>query len=102
MKYKAAIIGVGKAGGGGPKGGGHAIGYTHARMYQSNPARVDLIGAADINPENLSAFQNTFNVACVFASVFASRTRSNAPHKAVAVLIGPKLNRLTSTLGSPR
>lgn len=64
--YTAAVIGVGKAGGGGPKGGGHAIGYTHAEMFQSDP-RVKLAAGADINDENLQAFQNKFNVPRGFA-----------------------------------
>ena len=59
--YRAAVIGVGKAGGGGPKGGGHAIGYTHAEMFQSD-ARVELVAGADINTDNLTAFQAKFAV----------------------------------------
>jgi predicted dehydrogenase len=66
-KYTAAVIGVGKAGGGEPKGGGHAIGYTHAKMFQSNP-RIDLAAGVDINPQNLAAFQEKFSVARGFAS----------------------------------
>ena len=66
-KYKAAVIGVGKAGGGGPKGGGHAIGYVHAEMFQSDP-RVELLAGADINADNLKAFQAKFNVPGGFAS----------------------------------
>jgi predicted dehydrogenase len=66
-KYKAAVIGVGKAGGGGPKGGGHAIGYTHAQMFQSHP-RVALVAGADINTENLRAFQQKFDVPQGFES----------------------------------
>ena len=60
-QYSAAVIGVGKAGGGGPKGGGHAIGYTHAQMFQSDP-RVKLIAGADINADNLQAFADKFSV----------------------------------------
>ena len=67
MTYTAAVIGVGKAGGGGPKGGGHAIGYTHAQMLQAD-RRVRLIAAADPNPDNLHAFTNRFNVPHGFAS----------------------------------
>ena len=67
ISYSAAIIGVGKAGGGGPKGGGHAIGYTHAAMFQSDP-RVKLIAGADINAQNLEAFQDKFSVPRGFAS----------------------------------
>ena len=59
--YTAAVIGVGKAGHGGSKGGGHAIGYTHATMFQGNP-RVKLAVGADINAENLKAFQDCFGV----------------------------------------
>src|SRR6185437_7322218 len=60
-RYSAAVIGVGKAGGGGPKGGGHAIGYTHAEMFQSDP-RVTLVAGADINADNLKAFSDRFSV----------------------------------------
>src|SRR4051794_39014192 len=66
-KLRAAVIGVGKAGGGGPKGGGHAIGYTHAEMFRSDP-RVELVAGADINGENLAAFQEKFDVPGGFAS----------------------------------
>src|SRR4051794_2086851 len=65
--YTAAVIGVGKAGGGGPKGGGHAIGHTHATMFCHDP-RVSLIAGADPNAENLSAFQQKFQVPRGFAS----------------------------------
>src|SRR3990172_8093651 len=64
--YTAAVIGVGKAGGGGPKGGGHAIGYTHAMTLQGHP-RVRLEAGADINAENLGAFREKFSVAQGFA-----------------------------------
>ncbi|GMV83292.1 MAG: hypothetical protein AMXMBFR7_44760 [Planctomycetota bacterium] len=59
--YTAVVIGVGKVGGGGPKGGGHAIGYQHATMHKAHP-RVQLAGGADINAENLKAFQDKFGV----------------------------------------
>jgi predicted dehydrogenase len=61
-KYTAALIGVGRAGQGTPiKGGGHQIGYTHAKTHKNNP-RIDLVAAADINYENLTAFQEIFEV----------------------------------------
>ena len=66
-KYRAAVIGVGKAGGGGPKGGGHAIGYTHAKMFQHEPC-VELIAGVDPNPENLAAFVERFGVPKRFGS----------------------------------
>ncbi|MCZ7644270.1 MAG: Gfo/Idh/MocA family oxidoreductase [Planctomycetota bacterium] len=59
--YTAAVIGVGKAGGGGPKGGGHAIGYVHAGTFKANP-RVKLAAGADINAENLRAYRERFGV----------------------------------------
>ncbi len=65
-QYKAAVIGVGVPVGGGVKGGGHQIAYSHARAYQAN-SRVKLCCAADINPENLRAFQKTFGVTEGFA-----------------------------------
>lgn len=60
--FKAAVIGVGKAGAGSnAKGGGHQIGYGHGMMYQRVP-RTQLVAAADINAENLAAFQEKFAV----------------------------------------
>ena len=53
--YRSAIIGVGAATAGALKGGGHQVGYAHARTYQQCP-RATLVCAADINPENLAAF----------------------------------------------
>jgi predicted dehydrogenase len=65
--YNAAIVGVGRAGSGTElKGGGHQIGYTHAGMYQRSE-RVRLESAADINAENLAAFQERFDVTNGFA-----------------------------------
>ena len=60
-RYPAAVIGVGKAGGGGPKGGGHAIAYSHAGALKRSP-RVDLRAGCDINTENLAAFRQKFDV----------------------------------------
>jgi len=57
--YRAAIIGVGVPVGGGVKGGGHQIGYSHARAYQRHP-QVELVSGADINAANLKAFQDVF------------------------------------------
>ncbi len=59
--FKAAVIGVGKAQASSQKGGGHQIAYTHAAMYQ-HIDRTRLIAAADINEENLKAFQAKFGV----------------------------------------
>ena len=49
--YSAAVIGVGRAIQSGKKGGGHQIGYTHARMLKRHP-KIDLAACADINREN--------------------------------------------------
>ena len=62
----AAVIGVGTANPSACKGGGQRIGYTHGRMYRGN-ARVKLVAAADINPENLAAFLKQFDVPHGFA-----------------------------------
>lgn len=59
--YKAAVIGVGKPNQPFQKGGGHAIGHTHAGMFKRNP-RVELIAGGDINRENLEYFQKHFAV----------------------------------------
>jgi predicted dehydrogenase len=59
--YKAAVIGVGKPNQPFQKGGGHAIGHTHAGMFQRN-ASVELIAGGDINADNLKFFQEKFGV----------------------------------------
>jgi predicted dehydrogenase len=61
---KAAIIGVGKAAlvRTWNKGGGHQIGYDHAAALNAQPG-VRVVTAADINAENLAAFQARFDVA---------------------------------------
>ncbi len=65
--FRAAVIGVGrKDNSGGQKGGGHQIGYTHARTLK-NDRRVHLMAAADIHAENLAAFQAEFGVGQGFA-----------------------------------
>lgn len=65
--WKAVVVGVGKAGESPfQKGGGHKIGYVHGEMYATHP-RVELVAAADINAENLQAFQTKFAVPQGFA-----------------------------------
>lgn len=59
--YKAAVIGVGKPNQPFMKGGGHAIGHTHAEMFKRS-ARVELVAGGDINAENLKFYQETFGV----------------------------------------
>ncbi len=66
-KYRAAVIGVGKAGTGtDQKGGGHQIGYTHARQWKGNP-RTELVSGADISAENLEAWREKFGVPSGYA-----------------------------------
>ncbi|MFP4352526.1 MAG: Gfo/Idh/MocA family protein [Puniceicoccaceae bacterium] len=60
--YRCAVIGTGKAQVSSVKGGGHQIGYAHANFIRRNP-RLELAAAADINPENLAAFQDKFELA---------------------------------------
>lgn len=59
--YRCAVIGVGKPTLTWAKGGGHQIGYAHARMVQAHP-RLELVAGADIDAGNLEAFQKTFGV----------------------------------------
>jgi predicted dehydrogenase len=60
--YTAAVIGAGKAKDEGFfKGGGHRIGYTHGDTYGRN-GRTQLVAAADINAENLHAYQENFDL----------------------------------------
>jgi len=66
-KYTAVVISVGKAHStGGIKGGGHSIGYGHAETFQRS-ANVELVAGADINAENLEAFQERFGITQGFA-----------------------------------
>ena len=60
-KYTAAVIGVGKPNQPFVKGGGHAIGHTHAMMFKRNP-RVQLVAGGDINAENLEYYRKAFEV----------------------------------------
>lgn len=64
--YKAAVIGCGAAQASGQKGGGHQIGYLHAKTLKDHP-RTELAAAADINADNLAAFQQAFEVEHGFA-----------------------------------
>lgn len=59
--YRCAIIGVGRFEYTSQKGGGHQIGHNHATMYRENP-RFSLVAGADINAENLAAYQRKFEV----------------------------------------
>ena len=60
--YRSAIVGVGKAGAAPfAKGGGHRIGYIHSQAYQAHP-RMRLVAGADINGDNLAAWQHQFGV----------------------------------------
>lgn len=60
--YTAAVIGAGKAKDEGfVKGGGHRIGYTHGETY-GRSARTRLVAVADINVENLRAYQETYDL----------------------------------------
>ena len=61
LTFRCAVIGVGKPTHTWAKGGGHQIGYAHARTYLANP-RCSLVSGADINPENLAAFQKKWDV----------------------------------------
>lgn len=58
-KIRALVIGAGAPTASSTRGGGHQIGYTHASSFLRNP-RVELVGAADINPLHLGAFLTTF------------------------------------------
>ncbi|MCL4826218.1 MAG: Gfo/Idh/MocA family oxidoreductase [Caldilinea sp.] len=65
--YTAAVIGAGKAKDEGfMKGGGHRIGYTHGETYRRNK-RTRLVAVADINAENLRAYQESFDLEQGFA-----------------------------------
>ncbi|MFZ1771159.1 MAG: Gfo/Idh/MocA family oxidoreductase, partial [Caldilinea sp.] len=65
--YTAAVIGAGKAKDEGFfKGGGHRIGYTHGETY-GRSQRTRLIAVADINAENLHAYQEAFDIDQGFA-----------------------------------
>jgi len=63
--YTGAVIGAGAAANSCAKGGGHQIGYRHGETLLNHPS-VKLTTCADINAENLKAFQTKFSVAGVF------------------------------------
>jgi predicted dehydrogenase len=66
-KYRAAIIGVGKASNRTwAKGGGHKIAYDHARALNLI-AGVRVTTSADINAENLAAFNAEFQISQGYA-----------------------------------
>lgn len=67
IRYRAAIIGVGRAGARTwDKGGGHQIGYDHARALNALPG-TRVTAAADISAANLAAFVEQFEVRAPFA-----------------------------------
>jgi len=56
--YTVAVVGCGKGG----KGiGGHSIGYAHGMDWKASP-RARLVGACDLDAENLGAFCRHFEV----------------------------------------
>jgi len=60
--YTAAMIGCGSAQRQGSKlAGGFGIGYAHAQGYAGCP-RTELVAAADINAENLTAYGEQFQL----------------------------------------
>lgn len=61
--YRAAIIGVGR---GGPGIGAHSIGYRHAMSYRAQ-GNCEIVGVADISPENLSRFVEEYGVQGAYA-----------------------------------
>ena len=62
MSYRAAVIGVGRAGARTPdRTGGFQIGYLHSRRYREL-AGVELVAGADISEQNLAAWQAEFDV----------------------------------------
>ena len=61
-RYRAAVIGVGRAGDEpADRAGGFKIGYHHATQYRAHP-EVDLVAGADIDEHNLSAWRDEFDV----------------------------------------
>lgn len=62
MTYRAAVIGVGRAGDTpADRTGGFKVAYMHSQQYREHPD-VKLVAGADINVENLAAWQNAFDV----------------------------------------
>jgi predicted dehydrogenase len=56
--YRVAIVGVGR---GGEGVGAHSIGYWHAETYTKHP-RTEIVGACDLNVDNLARFAERFGV----------------------------------------
>ena len=65
-KFRTAIIGVGKGGEG--KAGVHSIGYAHANAYQNN-THTELVGACDLNAENLQAFATAYSASAAYTDL---------------------------------
>ncbi len=64
-RYRAAVIGCGarpNSGQAGKLAAGFGIGYAHGNMYRRCGA-TQLVAAADIDPENLSAFRDEYGLA---------------------------------------
>ena len=85
--YRSAIIGVGAATAGALKGGGHQVGYAHARTYQQCP-RATLVCAADINPENLAAFEKQFGPLTGYADYHEMLEREKPDIVSICTYVG--------------
>lgn len=85
--YRCAVIGVGAPQDSMQRGGGHQIGYTHARMYQSSPAAT-LAACADIRPENLAAFQREFEIGSGYADYREMLARENPDIVSICTYVG--------------
>jgi predicted dehydrogenase len=84
---KAAIIGVGAPSPSSVKGGGHQIGYSHAGAFQRSPD-VELVAAADISQENLTAFEDRFKVAQTYADYREMLREANPDVVSICTYVG--------------
>jgi UDP-N-acetylglucosamine 3-dehydrogenase len=67
MTYRAAVIGVGRAGNApADRVGGFKIAYIHSQQYRER-ADVELVAGADIDAENLAAWRTEFDVPAGYA-----------------------------------
>jgi predicted dehydrogenase len=77
--YKIAVIGCGR---GGTGVGGHSIGHAHGQHW-SRSDRVHIVGACDLNAENLANYVKTFDVE--FASESAEEMLAQAKPDIVSI-----------------
>ena len=97
---RAAIVGVGQAHGkGSPTTGSFRIGYVHAQMYQ-RAAGFTLVACADINAENLTAFQRQFGVEHGYPSLEAMLEAEKPDVVSICTYVGLHLGMIKACIAA--